>query len=88
MNIENWNDLYQFISTLTPCEREEPIRIIVDDGPIVMAKEACKAEGHYGRPSDEPNSYGYLLNDVELYGVDVSKWMRTMDKGDIFIHSY
>lgn len=92
MNISCWNDLAKFISGLTASERIEPVRIVVDDSPIVLAKEICRAEDVYIRPKDEqPKSIGYPRREIEMDfdgRLKVGQWERTMDKGDIFISAY
>lgn len=93
MNINCWADLAKAIAIMTPSEQKEPIRIIVDDLPISLAKEINRAQDVYVRPKGEFSS-GYPKLEIETshdpkYGIlDVSNWERTMDKGDIFIQAY
>lgn len=88
MKISCWGDLALFISHMSASEKREPIRIVVDDRPIVIAKEIDRAKDYYVRPRSV-NIIGYEQKEVELAGhFHVGEWERTMNKGDLFISAY
>lgn len=88
MNITCWEDVAVFISKMSASERREPVRIVVDDRPIVIAKEIERAKDYYVRPKSE-NIIGYEQREVEIAGhFHVGEWERTMAKGDLFISAY
>jgi hypothetical protein len=72
-------------------ERREPIRIMVDDKPIVVAKEIERACDVFIRPKEEEvKTCGYPRSDVEMneWPLRTKNWERTLDKGDIYIAAY
>lgn len=89
MTISCWGDLAIFISHMSLQEKGEPIRIVVDDKPIVIAREVDKAKDFYIRPKGE-QIIGYEQKEVEIndHLSHISNWERTLDKGDVFITAY
>jgi hypothetical protein len=86
MKITNWNDLYAFIGQMRPSERTEPVKIIMDDHPIQIAKEIDRAEDYYVRPKNEcTKTCGYPQCYIEG---PTRNWEQTMCKGDVFISVY
>jgi len=78
--------LHSFIEKMRPSDRLDPVRIMIDDSAIHVAKEICRAEDVYMRPKEErKTSCGYPKCYIDGPTKD---WERTLDKGDIFIWSY
>ncbi len=90
MNVYCWEDLERFISGMSSSEKKEPVRIVVEDRPIVLATEISKAHDVYIRPKGD-RSCGVPkieLDGMDNYPLGVRNWERTMDKVDIFIQAY
>lgn len=92
MRIQCWDDLFKTIQDMSPSDRQEPVRIVVDDKPIVIAKAVEIADDFYYRPVDEKQpSIGcpkYELDFNVRKAVEIGSWERTMTKGDIYLHAY
>lgn len=89
MKISCWADLALFISQMSSAEKCEPVKIVVDDQPIAIAREIEKAKDFYIRPKGEV-SVGHERREVMMSDVvnKVSDWERSMDKGDVFLIAY